>query len=159
MKKLYDGLEELIKNYSLDKVSEVIAEKMKKELTGLNVLSNPDEVIKYARVKIGSEKNECFMLILLNVKNEVLESEIMTEGTIHQAIIYPRTIVKKCLDINSAGLIMVHNHPSGHHFPSEADTAITAKIKNVLAPIDIKLLDHIIITSNDYYSFQEEGKV
>jgi DNA repair protein RadC len=81
----------------------------------------------------------------------------MFRGTIDNASVYPREIVKECLALNAACVILVHNHPSGDVEPSAADRAITAKIKAALALVDIRVLDHIIVSGKDSFSFAEAG--
>ncbi len=122
-----------------------------------DVLSKPDAVVKFAQSKLGELDYEGFMIIFLNTKNEVLNYEILTEGTIDNIIVYPRRIIEKALQKNAAGCILVHNHPSGYSTPSNQDKILTTKIKDCLKMIDVNLLDHIIVSRQDHYSFQEQG--
>ncbi len=129
------------------------------QIKKINVLSAPDQVIDFAKIKLGGLKNEVFMIIFLNIKNEVLDNSIIHEGTINQAILYPRRMIEESLSHNAAGIIIFHNHPSGHCYPSNEDKIITKKIKECLEAVDVQLLDHIIVTKGGYYSFQEEGSI
>jgi len=97
------------------------------------------------------------MIIYLNTKNEVIHNETIHEGTIDRAVIYPRRIVEAALSHHAAGLLLVHNHPSGHTEPSEEDKHITQAIIQAAATVDIRVVDHIIVAKDGYLSFMEEG--
>lgn len=122
-----------------------------------DILLYPDSVIKFAQSKLGGKGNEIFMVLFLNTKNELLNYEIITEGTIDNIIIYPRRIIEKALYNNAAGCILVHNHPSGYSIPSAEDKKITFQLKSFLKIIDVNLLDHIIVGKQNHFSFQEQG--
>jgi DNA repair protein RadC len=157
MEMLDEKLENLINKFGLLKVEESLNNVVNLNIDKKDVLNDPDSVIAFSKIKIGSLKYETFMVVFVNIKNEVLNYEIIAEGTIDQAIIYPRRVVEKALFHDAAGMIIFHNHPSGHCFPSKPDKIITSQLKIILNPIGIKLLDHIIVSKTDYYSFQEEG--
>lgn len=129
-----------------------LAEQMKRR----DVLSSPQAVVDFARAKLGGLPHESFMVIYLNTKNEVIEHEIVHEGTIDRAVIYPRRILEAALTHHAAGIILVHNHPSGHPEPSDEDKRLTRAIADAGRPMDIRVLDHIIIGKGDYFSFREE---
>jgi DNA repair protein RadC len=95
------------------------------------------------------------MVIYLNAKNKVLDHEVIQEGTIDRAVIYPRRIVEEALSRHSAGLILVHNHPSGDAEPSPEDKYLTRSIVEAARTIDIRVLDHIIVGKEGYCSFRE----
>jgi DNA repair protein RadC len=96
------------------------------------------------------------MVIYLNTKNEIIDYETIHEGTVDRAVIYPRRIVESALAHHAAGLLLVHNHPSGHIEPSEDDKQITRTIIEAARTMDIRVLDHIIVTKNGYFSFMEK---
>ncbi len=129
-----------------------LAEKMKRK----DVLSSPQAVVDFARVKLAGLTHEAFMVIYLNVKNEVLEHEIIHEGTIDRAVVYPRRIMEAALAHHAAGLILIHNHPSGHPEPSEEDKRLTRAIAEAARPMDIQIIDHIVVGKDGYFSFAEE---
>ncbi len=156
---LNNSINDLLKNNSIFKIAELITDKMGAGIKNKNVLSDPRAVIDFAKLKIGSLHYENFLIIFTNVKNEIIDYEIVAEGTIDQAIIYPRRIIEKTLFHDAAGIILLHNHPSDSCYPSKPDQIITLKIKEVLNHIDAKLLDHIIVGKTDHYSFQEEGEL
>lgn len=121
---------------------------------GTDFVNSPESVINYARMKIGTEQNEFFMALYLNTKNNVIDYDCQ-EGTINRAAVYPRNILRRCLDIHAAAIILVHNHPSGLCDPSPADRRLTDSIKKAVETVEIKLLDHIIVSQAGYSSFAE----
>ena len=130
-----------------------LAQKMKDK----DALSSPEAVRNFARMKLGGLRNEAFMVIYLNTKNHVNDYEISNEGTVDQAVVYPRNIIKKALATNASGLILIHNHPSGICEPSSDDIKITNSIKDAVKTLNIRLIDHVIVGKSGYYSFIEEG--
>ena len=130
-----------------------LAENMKKG----DLLSSPEAVLKFARVRLSGMTNEAFMVIYLNVKNEVIDYMLLHEGTVDNVAVYPRRIIESALSRNSAGIILVHNHPSGNPNPSGEDKALTAEIADAAKTLDIRVLDHIIVGKNGYFSFMENG--
>lgn len=114
-------------------------------------------LVEFIRSQIGSRKNEVFMCIFLNAKNEVLKVTELSEGTVSQASAYPRKIVELSLNYKATSTILAHNHPGGVAEPSDSDVYITNEIKKALQLVDISLQEHIIIANNEYYSFRREG--
>lgn len=104
----------------------------------------------------GNPENEQFGCLFMDNKHNVLGYEVMFQGTINAASVYPREIVKAALRLNAASAIICHNHPSGDPKPSDADKAITMRIKSAFDLIDVSLLDHIIV-GEWAYSFSEHG--
>jgi DNA repair protein RadC len=102
---------------------------------------------------------EHFLVVLLNQQHQIIASEILFSGTLASSAVYPRELVKKVIQSESAALIIGHNHPSGSVEPSQSDRAITRKIKNAMDCIDVALLDHVIIGngSDSYYSFADNN--
>jgi DNA repair protein RadC len=103
------------------------------------------------------EPNETFYAVFLNNRHGVIKHEPMFFGTIDGAAVYPRVIVKRALDLGAAAIIIAHQHPSGDSSPSTADKRITERLKDALALVDIRLLDHIIIAGSNYTSFADTG--
>lgn len=124
------------------------AEKME----DLDVLSAPESVANFVRLKIGKKDRETFMAIYVDNQNKVKGFEIIQKGTIDQVNIYPRELIKSALNHNAKGLILVHNHPSGELKPSASDIRLTEKIKDAVSTVNIDLLDHLIVTSESYRS-------
>lgn len=140
--------------------------KLVKEVCGLylagrmekkDLLTSPDRVVNFARMKLAGLPHEAFMAIFLNTQNEMIGHEVVNEGTVDQVAVYPRRIVEKGLGCHAAGLIIVHNHPSGYTDPSEEDKRLTKSLKDAAHLLDIRLLDHLIVSKNGYFSFLERG--
>ena len=120
------------------------------------ILSAPNEVYEFIKSKLAGERDEKFMVIYLNTKNKIIEFEISAEGTVNQATVYPRKIIRKALENNAAGLILAHNHPSGEPSPSKDDISLTNSLKATCDTMNIRLLDHIIVGKLGYFSFNKE---
>jgi DNA repair protein RadC len=102
-------------------------------------------------------QQEVFAVVFLNRGNKITHLEIVSEGGITGTIADPRVILKKALEHNATALILCHNHPSGNTRPSKADEAVTQKIKQAASLLDIHIMDHIIVSSEGYFSFADEG--
>ena len=124
-----------------------------------NFMTSPEQTFNYFRLfYAGKQEREHFALMLLDSQHRVLECTVIFSGTIDGAAIYPREIVKAALQANAAAVILAHNHPSGQPEPSSADKRITERIKNALALLDIRVLDHIIV-GDSCYSFAQSGEL
>jgi DNA repair protein RadC len=128
-----------------------LAEKMKHK----DMLSSPQAVLDFGRIKLAGLPHEAFMVIFLNTKNKVLGYKVMQEGTVDRAVVYPRRIIEEALAHHAASLILVHNHPSGDSEPSPEDRQLTRAIGEAVRTIDIRVLDHIIVGKEGYCSFVE----
>lgn len=122
-------------------------------------LKDKSSLLRYLRSEIGFSNREEFRVIFLNNYNMLVGSETLFVGTIDKSAVYPREIVEKVLQYRAKGIIFAHNHPSGNLRPSKQDIAITEHMQEVLEMLDIKLLEHIIITKDGYFSFLEEGLI
>jgi len=122
-------------------------------------ISSPNDVYSYLKIKLGNEEKELFMLLLLNNSNNIIFDKVIAQGTINRATVYTREVVELCIKENAVNVIIVHNHPSGNMTPSESDIELTKSINKALKTVQISLLDHIIISSNDEYSFLENGLI
>jgi len=138
-------------------IKELCSEYMAEKLKHRDLLSSPRAVVDFAKMKLAALNHEDFMVIFLNVKNEILTYETIHEGTVNRAVVYPRRIIEAALAHHAVGLILVHNHPSGHPEPSAEDRAITQAIAAACRPMDIRILDHVVIGKRGYFSFSEEG--
>lgn len=112
---------------------------------------------QYFLLRLSDYECEYFSVAFLNNQNRLIACENMFRGTIDGASVYPREVVKAVLQYNAAALVLAHNHPSGVLEPSRADHAITQRLKDALALIDVKVHDHIIVGGGDALSFSEEG--
>jgi DNA repair protein RadC len=122
------------------------------------VFTSPQAVYDYLDVYLKGLDHEVFYILYLDSQNRLIGKEILFTGTINCASVYPREIVKSVLDKNANAVILAHNHPSGIAEPSQADKAITNKIKNALSLIDVNVLDHIIVGERTI-SFAERGLI
>jgi DNA repair protein RadC len=116
-----------------------------------------DTVKKYCQLHIGTSENEKFGVLFLNSQHALISFEIMFTGTIDAASVYPREVVKLALQNNAAAVIFTHNHPSGTLDASRADKLITDRLVDALALMDIKVLDHIIVSTTGASSFAQQG--
>lgn len=137
-------------------VKELCAAHLANKMKERRPLSSPQAVVDFAKVKLAGLPYEAFMVIYLNIKNEYIGHDLIHEGTIDRAVIYPRRIIEAALAHHSAGLILVHNHPSGHPHPSEDDRQLTSAILEAARTLEIQVLDHVIVGVNGYFSFKEE---
>lgn len=122
-------------------------------------LSSPREAEDYLRLQLAGYENEVFFCIFLDNRHRVIEARSLFEGTINGATVHVRELVKETLKLNAAALIVAHNHPSGVAEPSEADVAITRRIKEALALVEVRLLDHLVVAGADVTSLSERGVI
>lgn len=122
-----------------------------------DVLSNPSDTRRYLKAKLRDLPHEVFAALFLDNKHRVITFTELFCGTIDGASVYPREVVKQALKYNAAAIIFAHNHPSGCSEPSQADKQITHRLKEALALLDIRVLDHVIVGDADSYSFAEHG--
>jgi len=122
-------------------------------------LKRPDEVVKYLEGCLSNSiDKEIFGCIFMNNKNFVLSFEILFEGTIDCSVVYPREIMKRCLELNSNSILVCHNHPAGATEPSSSDHNLTVELKSACDALDIRLLDHIILgRPGESYSMKDNG--
>lgn len=125
----------------------------------LPVMSSPQVVRDFLRVRLGALEHEVFAVVFLDAQNRVLEYVEMFRGTVTQTSVYPRELVKEALARNSAAVLLVHNHPSGVAQPSRADEALTQSLKAALALVDVRVLDHLIVAGPEILSFAERGLI
>jgi len=122
-----------------------------------NVLQDPDAVHQLLMTKIATRDQEVFVCLFLDNKHRVIAYEQLFSGTINSSAVYPRVVVKRALFHNAASVIFAHNHPSGDSSPSRADENITLRLKEALALVDIKVLDHLVIGGTGYTSLARQG--
>ncbi len=126
---------------------------------GKHQLNSSQKAGEYAMHLFTDLRYECFYLICLNNQNQVRHAAKTFEGTINEAAIYPRLVVETALKHHASSVILAHNHPGGSIKPSQGDIQVTKRIKEALDAIDIKVVDHIIVGDNRYYSFAEDRLV
>ena len=120
-------------------------------------ISNPRHTREYLRLHLAPRDHEVFAILFLDNRHRVIEFVPLFRGTIDGASVYPREVVKEALARNAAAVILAHNHPSGVAEPSQADEVITTRLRDALALIDVRVLDHLVVTGDSIVSFAERG--
>ncbi len=144
----------------LQAVLELARRALREEITSGDALSSPRAVRDYLRLTLSNLPHEVFMVLLLDAQNRLLAAEELFRGTLTQTSVHPREVVKLALAHNAAGAILAHNHPSGIAEPSRADEALTQSLRQALALVEVKLLDHFIVASQaEPLSFAEKGLI
>ncbi|MBC7802835.1 MAG: DNA repair protein RadC [Candidatus Parcubacteria bacterium] len=136
---------------------ELVRRCLKEDLHSGSALTSPGAVRDYLRLAISSREHEVFVCLWLDAQHRVIAIEELFRGTLTQTSVYPREIVKAGLKSNAAAVIFAHNHPSGVAQPSQADELLTRNLKEALALVDIKVLDHFIVAGRHALSFAERG--
>ncbi|MDX8409684.1 MAG: DNA repair protein RadC [Mariprofundales bacterium] len=126
-------------------------------LPDIVVLDQPERVCDYLRLLLQGRGSECFGAIFTDHGHHAIASEILFEGTVDRAAVYPRNLLKRALEIDAKGLILFHNHPAGNRQASDADRAVTERIAAAATPLDIRVLDHFIVAGDRVVSFREQG--
>lgn len=122
-----------------------------------SALTSPGAVRDYLRVLLHERPHEVFVCVWLDAQHRTIATEELFRGTLTQTSVYPREVVKAALQHNAAAAIFAHNHPSGVAQPSQADELLTRTLKEALALVDVKTLDHFIVAGNQGISFAERG--
>src|SRR5688572_28955188 len=121
------------------------------------VIKSSADTASFLQGKLSDQRREVFGVLFLNRSNKVNHFEIISKGGITGTIADPRIILRKALEHDAVSIILCHNHPSGSLKPSRADEQLTTKIREAAGFFDIKVLDHIIISEQGYFSFADEG--
>jgi DNA repair protein RadC len=120
-------------------------------------ITSPEKTREFLMLELALLEHEVFYCIYLDNQHQILVTEACFQGTVDGASVYPREIVKRALMLNASAVILAHNHPSGLAEPSQADRSVTQKLKEALALIEVRVLDHFVIGGVDYFSFAERG--
>jgi DNA repair protein RadC len=130
------------------------------QLRTADFLSTPAAVRDWLRLKLATLEHECFAALWLDTRHRLVAYEELFRGTLTQTSVFPREVVKRALAVNAAAVIFAHNHPSGAADPSAADETLTRCLKDALAMVDVRLLDHfIVVAQSPPFSFAEHGLV
>lgn len=140
-------------------VQEVARRYLREKMMEKPFFESSREVFEYLYHCLREKKREQFKVIFLDTKNRIIDEKTIFEGTVDSSAVYPREIVKDALDFSASALIFVHNHPSGDPTPSRNDMEITKDLVFAARLIQIKVLDHIIIGNNRYFSFADRGLI
>ena len=127
------------------------------EVQAVDALSSPGVVKDFLRLKLGERPHEVFAVVFLDTQNRVIAIEELFRGTLSQTSVYPREVVKEALARNAAAVILVHNHPRGSEQPSRADEHLTNTLRQALALVDVRVLDHLVVTRTSVSSSAELG--
>lgn len=141
----------------LQAAREIAARAIAEQLTQGDTMSSPLAVKQFLILRLAGIAHEVFAMLLLDAQNRVIAFDEMFRGTLTQTSVYPREVVKRALRDNAAAVIFAHNHPSGVPEPSHADQVLTQSLKQSLALVDVRVLDHFIVAGNQTLSFAERG--
>lgn len=121
------------------------------------VFTTPQRVKDYLQMRLGALPHEVFAVLFLDAQQRLIACEEMFRGTLTQTSVYPREVVKRALELNTASVILSHNHPSGVLEPSRADELLTQTLKSSLQLVDVRVLDHVVVGRTGALSFAERG--
>lgn len=141
----------------LQAVLEMARRALGEDLQRRDAMHSPHAVRDYLRLHLGGLGHEVFMILFLDAQNRILAREELFRGSLTQAQVYPREVVKRALAHNAAAVILAHNHPSGLAEPSHADRVLTDQLKAALALVEVRVLDHVIVAGAQGVSFAERG--
>jgi DNA repair protein RadC len=145
------------KRTQLVAVLELARRALAEELKEKPLFETPQAVRDYLQLQLGSRPHEIFAVLFLDSQHRLITLEEMFRGTLTQTSVYPREIVVRALALNSASVVLAHNHPSGAARPSRADESLTQTLKAALALVDVRVLDHFVVTSTQAVSMAELG--
>jgi DNA repair protein RadC len=145
------------KSAQLQAVLELARRSLREEVQHATALSSPDKVRAYLRLTLSSRPHEVFMALFLDAQNRLIVADELFRGTLSQTSVYPREVVKRALAVNAGAVIFAHNHPSGVAEPSRSDELLTTSLKQALALVDVRVLDHLIVAGSNVLSFAERG--
>lgn len=145
--------------FGIKLIQEVSRRFLREKMMSRPVCHSSQEVFDYLYHSLRDADKEKFKAIFLDAKNRIIEEETFFEGTVDTSAVYPREILKNALKCNASAVIFVHNHPSGDPEPSESDREITKELVFAAGTMQLKVLDHIIIGNNRYFSFADRGLI
>lgn len=140
-------------------VREIGIRQLREKMIGQNFVRSPQAVTDYLTAALRDQKREVFKVLFLDKGLRIMGERDLFHGTVDEAAVHPREIVKAALEFHASSLVLVHNHPSGKVEPSREDYEITQKIKAACQTVSVRVLDHIIIGENQYFSFSERNSL
>jgi DNA repair protein RadC len=155
--KRINGLRGPAKRAELVAVLELARRALAQQLKEREVFSSPGAVKHYLQLHLAEKGHEVFAILFLDAQNRLIAMEELFRGTLTQTSVYPREVVMRALHHHAASVVLSHNHPSGTVQPSRADEALTQTLKAALALVDVRVLDHVIVTRGDSLSMAEKG--
>jgi len=141
----------------LHAVLELARRALREDVKRDTVLNTPAKVREFLKLTLRNERQEVFHALFLDAQNRLIADETLFRGSLTQTSVYPREVVQQALRHNAGALIFAHNHPSGVAEPSRADEMLTRALKDALALVDVRVLDHVIVAGNGSVSFAERG--
>ncbi|CUA96340.1 RadC family protein [Thiomonas bhubaneswarensis] len=138
-------------------VLELARRTLSEQMTQQPLLDSPAAVRDYLRLWLGAQPMEIFAALFLDAQHQLIAAEELSRGTLAYTSVYPREVVKAALRRNAGALILAHNHPSGVAEPSAADRTLTQALQSALALVDVRVLDHLVVTRHSVVSFAERG--
>lgn len=141
----------------LQAVLEIARRVLREDVRRDTVLNSPGKVRDYLKLALASLEHEVFIAIFLDAQNRLIAADELFAGTLTQTSVYPREVVKQALRRNASAVIFAHNHPSGVAEPSRSDELLTASLKQALALVDVRVLDHLVVAGASTVSFAERG--
>ncbi|MFI5444330.1 DNA repair protein RadC [Polaromonas sp. UC242_47] len=145
------------KRAELVAVLELARRALAQQLQDKALFSTPQAVRDYLQLQLGSRPHEIFAVLFLDSQHRLIALEELFRGTLTQTSVYPREVVLRALALNAASVVLAHNHPSGAAEPSRADEALTQTLKSALALVDVRVLDHFVVTRSQAVSMAELG--
>jgi len=152
-----EGSEDYVQELAVAR--ELVRRSLEETLCKGNVLSSPAVVSDYFKVILNGREHEVFVALFLDTQHHLIAAEELFRGTLTQTSVYPREVVKRALAHNAAAVIFAHNHPSGVAEPSNSDVMLTNALKQALALVDVRVLDHFVVAGNGVVSMAERGMV
>ena len=141
------------------KLFQAISERYSRDIINpKNLLDSPIKIFEYLKEKIGKEKKEHFVILYFDTKNKLIIDEISV-GTLNASLVHPREVFSKAIINNASHIVVAHNHPSGDSTPSQDDTETTKRLIKAGKIIGITVIDHIIVTKNNFFSFKENNLI
>jgi DNA repair protein RadC len=147
------------KRAELVAVLELARRALVQQLTQKPLFNTPQAVRDYLQLQLGGLHHEVFAVLFLDSQHRLIALQEMFRGTLTQTSVYPREVVKQALTLNASSVVLAHNHPSGTAQPSRADEALTHTLKAALALVDVRVLDHFVVTASQAVSMAELGLV
>jgi DNA repair protein RadC len=140
-------IREILNRTQLEKIVECVS------------ITSTSQVVEYYKTALANLKKEQFRVMFLNNRNKLISEELMQEGTVSSAAMYPREIAQKALECGASAIIMAHNHPGGDPKPSRQDIIVTKMVRDAMQRLDVVLLDHVIIGKNETISLKDLGAI
>ena len=145
------------KRSQLAAIMELARRAMQERLAQRRAFESPQAVVQFLQMHLAHNQHEVFAIMFLDAQHRLLHFQEMFQGTLSQATVYPREVVKRALEVGAAAVVLAHNHPSGSVEPSRADERLTLSLQSALQLVDVRVLDHIIVAPGQSCSLAERG--